>query len=207
MTNGEIVPVVVGLAIGIAFVGLFSAFSTSLPITSNHSPSSVNAEIVPDWQVIEVEVVDSGLESPSIAGQEEVVAEEAVHVDFSAMLAEQDIVVKKGQTVKIPILIESERETEKVLSLSIIARSDVPDSTEIELSLDKGSVVLSKNDIKDQEQSGSGRVIRDAGFLIISTSTTAKAGTYEFGLEASYEDNASGEGMGTGQVFRVTIVE
>lgn len=174
MSNGSTtVPVIAGLAVGIAFIATFSVlgFPMQQRVDSTQQP----------------------------------VAEE-VFIDFSVTLAEQDIVVKKGQTVKVPILIESGKETEKVLSLSIIARGDVPDSSELQLSLDKDSVVLSKSDINEQQATGSGDlIIRDGGFLTVTASPTAKAGTYEYGLEASYED-ASG-GMGAGQLFRVTIVE
>jgi len=132
---------------------------------------------------------------------------EVIAVDFSPSLKEQDIVVMKGQTVKIPVMIESGKDTEKVLSLSIISRSDVPDSSELELSLDNGRIVLSKDDIAQgkAQDNGFGRLLRDAGFLTISASSTAKAGTYEYGLEASSEGDG-GDGMGAGQAFRVTVI-
>lgn len=99
-------------------------------------------------------------------------------------------------------MIESDRETEKVISLSIMPRSEVPDSSELALSLDKDSMVLSRDDVA--QDTGSGRLLRDAGFLIVSASSNARAGTYEYGLEASsYQD---GDGMGAGVIFRVTVV-
>ncbi len=95
-----------------------------------------------------------------------------------------------------------------MLSLSIIAQSDVPGPSELELSLDKESIVLSKEDIAQGKarDNGFGRLLRDAGFLTVSASPIATAGTYEYGLEASYEGNG-GDGMGAGQAFRVTVIE
>lgn len=133
---------------------------------------------------------------------------EAIAIDFSPIIGEQDIIVNKGQTVKIPVMIESDKETEKVLTLSIIPSGDVPDSSQLQLSFDKDSIVLSKDDIMQGKarDSGYGRLIRDVGFLIVSASPSTKAGTYSYGLEANYEGNG-GDGMGAGEVFRVTVVE
>lgn len=70
-----------------------------------------------------------------------------------------------------------------------------------------GSAVSPMNAQGKAQDNASGRLLRDAGFLTVSASPTVKVGTYDYRLEASYEDVASGGGMGTGQLFRVTVVE
>jgi hypothetical protein len=163
------------------------------------------------WMRGTVIVLENTPEELKVEGQQSNLEEavEVIAVDFSPILAEKDIVVKNGQTVKIPIMIESSKETEKVLKLSIIAQSDVPDSDELQLSLDNESIVLSKDDIAQgkAQDNGFGRLIRDAGFLTVSASPIAKAGTYSYGLEARYEGEGGSDGMGAGEVFRVTILE
>lgn len=191
--NDTAIPVIAGLAVGIAFVVLFSSSSSLLPVR-NDSAFSVEPNTIPEEQI-------EGIDSDSVD-----LTSLPNYIDFSVSLPEADIILKKGETVKIPVLIESDRQTEKVLALSVMPYSDLsimPYSEVIEglaLSLDKQTVVVSKDDIT-QELTPS-RVIREVTLLTVSASPTIKAGTYEYFLEANYQHQ-----KGAGQLFRVTVLD
>jgi|SRR5690606_762828 len=109
-------PVITGLAVGIGFVVVFSIFFTPSLLRDNTSSSAAPIG----------EVVGSS---------------EVIFVDFAVTLPERDIVVKKGETVKIPITVETFGNVEKILRFSIVPRSQEPDATELALSLENESVV------------------------------------------------------------------
>lgn len=191
--NNPAIPVIAGLAVGIAFVVSFSSLSSLLPIR-NDSAFPVEPNTMPEEQI-------EGIDSDSVD-----LTSLPNYIDFSVSLPEIDIILKKGETVKIPVLIESDRQTEKVLTLSVmpyseetlsVIYSEVP---ELALSLDKQTVVVSKDDIT-QELTPS-RVIREVALLTVSASHTIKAGTYEYLLEANYQHM-----KGAGQLFRVTVLD
>lgn len=188
-----VAPVIAGLAVGIGFVVLFSLFFT---------PSVTNS---------------SGNNSAVILGEEG----QTIEIDFGVAIAERDIAVKKGETVRVPVTIETFGNVEKVLSLSITPSpiepdTKVPDAGQLALALDNESVVLSKDNIAkgkatmgDNVRIGYGWVITDAGFLTITASpTAATGGPYEYIIEAHWAGEPGDfGGMGSGQLFTVTVTE
>jgi hypothetical protein len=84
--------VITGLAVGIGFVVVFSIFFTSSLMKSDDSNSAVTL------------------------GE----AGHTISVDFGVALPERDMIVKKGETVRVPVTIETLGNVEKVLSLSIM---------------------------------------------------------------------------------------
>ena len=186
MTSDATLPaaVITGLAVGIGFVVVFSIFFTPSFMNSNGSNSAV------------------------ILGE----AGQSISIDFGVALPERDMVVKKGETVRVPVTIETKGNVEKVLSLSIMPGAldiEVPDASELALSLDKESVVLSKDNIAQGKAriNDYGWVITDAGFLTITASPTATGGTYEYIVEANYPGEPGILGMGSGQLFTVTVTD
>lgn len=184
-----IVPVIAGLAVGIVFVVGFSIFFTSPPLMNS-----------------------SASNSPIVLGEEG----QTIFIDFSVALPERDMVIKKGETVRVPVTIETQGSVEKVLSLSIMPQSNVPDASELALSLDNESVVLSEDNIAngkarmgDNIAIGYGWVITDAGFLTITAApTAATGGPYEYVVEANWAGEPGGTGgMGSGQLITVTVTD
>lgn len=184
--------VITGLAVGIGFVVVFSIFFTPSFMDSDVSDSAVTL---------------------GEAGQ-------TISIDFGVALPERDIIVKKGETVRVPVTIETLGSLEIVLGLSVIPGiietpdREAPDAGELALSLDKESVALSKDDIAqgkarmgDNIITGYGWVITDAGFLTITASPTATGGTYEYIVEARYAGEPGGVGLGTGQLITVTVTD
>jgi len=108
--NNTAIPVTAGLAVGIAFVVLFSTLSSLLPVR-NDSAFSVEPNTMPEEQI-------EGIDSDSVD-----LTSLPNYIDFGVSLPEIDIFLKKGETVKIPVLIESDRQTEKVLTLSVMPYS------------------------------------------------------------------------------------
>jgi hypothetical protein len=76
--------------------------------------------------------------------------------------------------------------------------SEVPDMSELTLSLDKQTVVVSPDD--NTQELTPNRVIREVAFLTVSASPTVKGGIYEYTLEADYQ----GE-KGSGLLFRAVF--
>ena len=177
--------VITGLAVGIGFVVVFSIFFTPSLMNSNGSKPAVHVE-------------------------------EAKEINFVVAL-ERDMIVKKGETVRVPVTIETLGSLEIVLGLSIEPGSpdiEVPHASELSLSLDKESVVLSKDNIArgkarigDNIIIGYGWLITDAGFLTITASPRANSGTYEYVVEASNAGHPGGTGMVTGQLITVTVTD
>lgn len=193
MTSVAALPaaVISGLAGGIGFVVVFSIFFTPSSMSSDGSNSAVTL------------------------GE----AEQTLSIDFGVALPERDMIVKKGETVRVPVTIETKGNLEIVLGLSIMPGpiapdNEVPDASELALSLDKESVVLSKDNIAqgkarvgDNMIIGYGWVITDAGFLTITASPTAPGGTYEYIVEASYAGEPGGVGTVSGQLITVTVTD
>ena len=185
--------VIAGLAVGISFVVVFSIFFTQ---SLTHS-SDNNAAVV--------------------LGEEG----QTIDIDFGVSLAERDIIVKKGEMVRVPVTIETFGNVEKILSLSITPGSiepdtELPDAGQLALSLDNESVVLSEDNIAngkarmgDNVTIGYGWVITDAGLLTVTASPTAPTGgPYEYIIEAHWAgDPGDFGGMGSGQLFTVTVTE
>ena len=181
--------VISGLAVGIGFVVMFSIFFTPSLMNGNGSSSAVPVEDARRQNVI----------------------------DFTVALAERDTVVKRGEMLRVPVTIETKGNLEIVLDLSIMPGApdiEVPDASELALSLDKESVVLSKDNIAqgkarmgDNITTGYGWVITDAGFLTITASPTATGGTFEYIVEASNAGHPGGTGMVTGQLITVTVTD
>ena len=181
MTSQDNIPAVIaGLAVGIGFVVVFSLLSAPSLIDSGNSSAAVTGE----------------------TGQE-------ILIDFSIGLAERDMIVKTGEILRAPITIESRGSAERMLSLSIRYAADLPDAGELVLSLDTESVVLSEDNIAQGEAwiNEHGWMITDAGFLIITASPEATVGTYEYIIEANWDGEPGGVGMGSGQLFTVTVVD
>ena len=186
MVSGATLPVITGLAIGIGLIVVFSIFFTPSLMDSNDSNSAVPVE-------------------------------DAEEINFGVALPERDIIVKKGETIMVPVTIETLGNVEIVLSLSIEPGSpdiEVPDSSELMLSLDNENVVLSRDNIAqgkarmgDNVIIGDGWVITDAGFLTITASPTATNGTYEYVVEARYAGHVGGNAMGSGQLLTVTVAD
>lgn len=181
--------VIAGLAVGIGVVVIFSISFT---------PSLMNS---------------TGSSSP-------IPVEDAKEINFVVALPERDIIVKKGETVRVPVTIETLGNLEIVLGLSVVPGiietpdDEVPDTSELALSLDKESVVLSKDNIVqgkarlgDNIVIGYGWVITDAGFLTVMASPTATGGTFEYIVEARYADHPGGTGIVSGQLITVTVTE
>lgn len=181
--------VIAGLAVGIGVVVIFSISFT---------PSLMNT---------------TGSSSP-------IPVEDAKEINFVVALPERDIIVKKGETVRVPVTIETLGNLEIVLGLSVVPGiietpdDEVPDTSELALSLDKESVVLSKDNIVqgkarlgDNIVIGYGWVITDAGFLTVMASPTATGGTFEYIVEARYADHPGGTGIVSGQLITVTVTE
>jgi hypothetical protein len=179
--------VISGLAVGIGFVVVFSIFFTPSLMNSDGSNSTVPVE-------------------------------EAEEIDFTVALPERDMIVKKGETVRVPVTIETMGNLEIVLGLSITPYTmdrEAPDVGQLALSLDKESVVLSKDNIAqgkarvgDNIIAGYGWVITDAGFLTITASPTATGGTYgEYIVEARYAGHVGGVGIVSGKLITVTVTD
>jgi len=122
------------------------------------------------------------------------------------------MIVKKGETVRVPVTIETFGNVEKVLSLSIMPHwtdSEVPDASELALFLDKESVALSEDNMAQGKAriTDYGLVITDAGFLTITASPAATGGTYEYIVEANYAGEPGVGGMGAGQLVTVTVMD
>lgn len=142
---------------------------------------------------------------------------QTISIDFAVALPERDMIVKKGETVRVPVTIETLGTSEMVLDLSIMSGSldvEVPDASELALSLDKESVVLSMDNtvqgkarMGDNVTIGYGWVITNAGFLTITASPTANSGTYEYIIEARYAGEPGGVGMGSGKLITVTVTD
>ncbi len=136
---------------------------------------------------------------------------QTIEIDFGVALPERDMVVKKGETIRVPVTIETRGSVEKVLSLSLMPYTF--DSSEIAgelvLSLDRETVVLSEDNIAQGKArlNEYGWVITDAGFLTITASPTATNGTYEYTVEASWAGEPGGTGMGSGQLITVTVTD
>ncbi|MGH9877872.1 MAG: hypothetical protein ACRD5H_09555, partial [Nitrososphaerales archaeon] len=114
--------------------------------------------------------------------------------------------------VRVPVTIETFGNVEKVLSLSIMPGApdiEVPDASELALSLDKESVALSKDNIAQGKAriNEYGWVITDAGFLTITASPTATDGTYEYIVEARYPGGPGILGEVSGQLITVTVTD
>ncbi len=179
MFRGTTLPAVTGLAIGVGLVVVFSIFFTP-SLKSNDSNSTVQVE-------------------------------EATETNFGVAL-QRDMIVKKGETIMVPVTIETLGTLELVLDLSVIpytADIEAPDTGELALSLDNNRVVLTKDNIAqgkarvgDNIMIGHGWVITDAGFLTITASPTAAAGTYEYVVETNYANT-----MGSGQLITVTVMD
>ena len=176
--------VISGLAVGIGFVVMFSIFFTPSLMNGNGSSSAVPVE---------------DARRPNV-------------IDFTVALAERDMVVKRGEMLRVPVTIETKGNLEIVLDLSIMPGApdiEVPDASELALSLDKESVVLSKDNIAqgkarmgDNITTGYGWVITDAGFLTITASPTATSGTYEYIVEANYAHTKV-----SGKLITVTVTD
>lgn len=194
MTNDAAMPAIIaGLGVGIGFIVVFSAFFTPSLTTS------------------------SGSKSPLILGEEG----QTIEIDFGVALPERDIIVKKGETVRVPVTIETQGNVEKVLSLSISPTpiepdTKLPEEGQLALSLDNERVVLSADNIAkgkarmgDNITIGDDWVITDAGFLSITVSpTAATGGPYEYIIEAHWAGEPGDfGGMGSGQLITVTIAD
>src|SRR5206468_1402061 len=98
--------VVTGLAVGIGFVVVFSIFFTPSLMNSNGSDSAV------------------------ILGE----AGQTISIDFGVALPERDMIVKKGETLRVPVTIQTKGNVEKVLSLSIMPYTmdrEAPDANQL----------------------------------------------------------------------------
>jgi hypothetical protein len=188
MADGRTSPVIVGLAVGIGFVAVFSVFLTS-PLGRKGSNSAVTL------------------------GEEG----QTIFIDFGVSLPERDIIIKKGETTSVPVTIETQGSIEKVLSLSIRSHetgTEAPDPGGLSLALDRESVVLSEENIAqgsarmgDNVTIGYGWMVTDAGYLTIAASPTATDGTFEYIVEANWEGKPGEDGMGSGQLFTVTVTD
>jgi hypothetical protein len=88
----------------------------------------------------------------------------------------------------VPVRIETQGSIEKVLTLSLRPHEtgiETPDVSGLALALDRESVVLSEDNIShgsarmgDDITIGYGWVLTDAGYLTITPSPTATAGTF-----------------------------
>jgi len=185
MFKGSAAPAIAGLAVGIGFVVVFSVFLTPSLVSSNGSNPAVRVE-------------------------------EANEINFVVAL-ERDMIVKKGETVRVPVTIETPGNLKLVLGLSIEPGApdiEVPHASELVLSLDNESIVLSRDNIAqgkarigDNIVIGYGWLITDAGFLTITASPTATSGTYEYIVEARYAGHPGGTGIVSGQLITVTVAD
>ena len=99
-------------------------------------------------------------------------------------------------------MIESFESVEKVLRLSVMPRSNVSDSSQLALSLDYESLILSEDNIAQGSMTSEGN--NRCRILTLKASPTVTAGIYEYAVEASREGEDGSSGMGSGQLFRVT---
>lgn len=182
--SSDELPVIAGLTVGIGFVVAFSIFFT---------PSLMNS--------------DGSSNSAVVLGEEG----QTIEIDFGVALPERDMVVKKGETIRVPVTIETRGSVEKVLSLSLMPYTFDSSETagDLVLSLDRETVVLSEDDIAQGKAriNDYGWVITDAGFLTITASPTATNGTFEYIVEASWAGEPGGTGMGSGQLITVTVTD
>jgi hypothetical protein len=184
LASGSTLPVITGLAVGIGFVVVFSIFFTPSLMDSDGSDSAV------------------------VLGKEG----QTISIDFSVALPERDMIVKKGESLMVPVTIETLGNLEIVLDLSIEPGAldiEVPDPNELALSLDKESVALSKDNIAQGKAriNDYGWVITDAGFLTITASPTAAGGPYEYIVLARYAGEPGGVGTVSGQLITVIVTE
>ena len=172
--------------------------------------------------VLRIPATYEGLDRYDVVGSIDVVSaiEEAQEINFVVVLPERDMFVKKGETVRVPVTIETLGNLEIVLGLSVIPGiiatpdDEVPEASELALSLDRESVVLTRDNIAkgkarvgDNMIIGYGWLITDAGFLTMTASPTATGGTFEYIVEARYAGLPGGTGEVSGQLITVTITE
>jgi hypothetical protein len=131
-----------------------------------------------------------------------------IAIDFNVFPAQDVIEVSKGESVKVPIMVEAPVGAGHALKLSVFADYMSPGGQEppeaASVGLDKASVVLSSLGTPITEI-GDGRIQRATGaFLTISAPADAAEGSYSYVLEARKELSAE-EGLAAGKVFTVNI--
>lgn len=134
--------------------------------------------------------------------------EDMVVIDFNVFPAQDVIEVSKGQSVKIPIMVEAPRDATYELKLNVIAERATPEGRALpgaaSVGLDRASVMLSSLDTPETDI-GQDRVQRATGaFLTVSAPSDATEGSYTYFLEARKELSAK-DGLGAGKVFTVNI--
>ena len=130
-----------------------------------------------------------------------------IEIDFTAYPKTDTILVSKGERIDIPIMVESRRDADYDLALSV--RSDQPSfgpsnsaSTGLTVDLSRKTVNLSPGDTVTSL--GGNHVERDSGALLsVSAALDAIEGSYSYILEAAVESN--GDRKGTGTIFTITV--
>jgi len=136
-------------------------------------------------------------------------------IDFTAFPERDQIEISKGEILTIPIIVESPREANYDLKISVypdrISGNPVENgpignltTAGLVLQLDKQLIALSSANAVLRELPGD-RVERDSGSVltVIATPETAE-GTYSYILETRREMQ-NGEAMGTNYVFTITV--
>lgn len=141
-------------------------------------------------------------------------ASNLVLIDFNAYPVNDNIILRRGQSLQTPVMIESPKNAEMTISLSV-SPDNLGNSTTVidsitgklvprglSISLDKQSITLSNGDqVRDI---GSGRVVRNAGTLSLAASPDAELGTYTYVLEAK-RNVSGGQSLVAGKIVTITI--
>jgi len=134
--------------------------------------------------------------------------ENMVIIDFNVFPAQDVIEVRKGQSARIPIMVETPRGADYALKLSVFAENTTPGGQPLpeaaSVGLDKASVVLSSLNTPETDI-GENRIQRATGaFLTIAAPADAAEGSYSYVLEARKELSTE-DGLAAGKLFTVNI--
>jgi hypothetical protein len=134
--------------------------------------------------------------------------ENMVTIDFNVFPAQDVIEVSKGQSARIPLIVEFPKSADYSLQLNVIAENATSEGKPLpkaaSVALDKASVVLSSLNTPATDI-GQDRIQKATGaFLTISAPADAAEGNYSYILEARRELSDS-DGLAAGKIFTVNI--
>lgn len=129
--------------------------------------------------------------------------ENMVAIDFN-VFPEQDVIeVRKGQTARIPIMVEAPRGADYTLELSVFASgARLPEAASV--GIDRATIALSSLNTPETDI-GENRIQRATGaFLTISIPADTAEGSYDYILEARKELSNT-NGLAAGKLFTVNV--
>jgi len=129
-------------------------------------------------------------------------------IDFSAETANDQIIMKKDQTLVIPFDIIAYKEKSLNVKVGVVEVGEEPQFyARGEEKLPSGIVAaVSKRVVQLPSETDSGSAIRDTELVTVTTKPDAKAGTYTLGL-ILYAENSDGSGTYSIKYFRIDVQE